>query len=423
MDVWSLIGLITLIFVGVNFATQLGKGIPIIEFMLLIAGLQWILGPIIEYNAPSLHNRYYMYVNQNEYMSYIVPAYIVFSGVIMLHRKQFQNLSLPVENLKQYQDYGLVIFLIGVAFDVFSNNLPGALGFFVFIVANFKFAGALILYFSDNKNLKRVFYGALIYLFVSALAKAMFHDLILWSIFFYMFWAIKFKPTIRTILITFVIAAFSLTTLQTIKTAYRSQIWSGYGGNKLELFVGLAVDAILLNGAYAEEMSTEDLNNVRLNQGWIISAIMAEIPDRQAYFEGETIVEAVSATLIPRFLSLDKKKAGGRENFQKFTGLALGKGTSMGISIVGEAYGNYKVMGGIIFMGIWGFFLVRVWIFLLRKSFKNHLLLAFLPIIFLQVVKAETELVVVLNHLVKSMIVVFLFFWFTKKFLKWNFEK
>jgi hypothetical protein len=422
MDFWSIIGLLTILLVGINFMNQLGKGIPLIELMLLIAGLQWILGPIIEYNAPTLHYKYYMYVPQETYIAYVVPAYLVFFVVTYLNLKPFQKLQLPIENLKQYKDYGLVIFGIGVVFDLLGKNLPGALGFFVFILSNFKFAGAIILFFSENKTLKKVFYGSLIYLFLSAIQFAMFHDLVLWSVFFYMFWAIKFKPSVKTILLTFVIAAFSLTTLQTIKAAYRSKVWNGYGGNKLELFASLAVDAILLNGAYAEEMSSGE-NNVRLNQGWIISAIMDEIPDSQAYLEGETIMEAISATLVPRFLNPNKKIAGGRENFMTFTGLQLGENTSMGISIVGEAYGNYKVIGGIIFMGIWGLFLARVWIFLLKKSFKNNLLLAFLPLIFLQVVKAETELVVVLNHLVKSMVVVFLFFWATRQFLNWNFKQ
>jgi hypothetical protein len=95
----------------------------------------------------------------------------------------------------------------------------------------------------------------------------------------------------------------------------------------------------------------------------------------------------------------------------------------MGISIIGEAYGNFKVMGGILFMGIWGFLLAKIWIFLLKKCLKTPLLLAFLPLIFLQVIKAETELVVVLNHLVKSSIVVFGFFWATQKFLNWNLQR
>jgi hypothetical protein len=66
-------------------------------------------------------------------------------------------------------------------------------------------------------------------------------------------------------------------------------------------------------------------------------------------------------------------------------------------------------------MGIWGWFLVKVWISLIKYGFNNVLFLAFLPLIFLQVIKAETELVVVLNHLIKSLLVVFAYFYFSKK--------
>ena len=92
----------------------------------------------------------------------------------------------------------------------------------------------------------------------------------------------------------------------------------------------------------------------------------------------------------------------------------------MGISIIGEAYGNYGYFGGIIFMAIWGWFIVQVWFLLVKKSTNQILLLAFFPLIFLQVVKAETEFVVVLNHLVKASLVVFLFFWVSKEFFNWN---
>lgn len=420
MEFWSLIGLLATLFVGFRFVLQLGKSLPVLELMLLLAGLQWIIGPLIEYNSPSLHYKYFMYVPQRTYMEFIAPAYAVFVVVVLLGIRNYNTLLISITDLKAFKNYGIAIFLIGVFFDLISSRLPGTLGFFVFIVANFKFAGALILFFSEDPRLKKIFYGSLVYLFVSALQQAMFHDLILWTVFFYMFWAIKYKPSVRTIALTLLVGALSLTTLQTIKAAYRLQVWNGYDGNKLELFAGLVVDAVLLNGANASELDGE-LNNVRLNQGWIISAIMDEIPDRVAFLHGETIREAVSASILPRFLNPDKKKAGGQDNFRKFTGLQIGDNTSMGISIIGEAYGNYKVFGGILFMGVWGLFLALFWRFLYKKVQQNLLVLAFLPLIFLQVVKAETELVVVLNHLVKSSIVVFLFFWGTKRFLNWKF--
>ena len=73
-------------------------------------------------------------------------------------------------------------------------------------------------------------------------------------------------------------------------------------------------------------------------------------------------------------------------------------------------------------MGIWGYFLAMYWRFLFKGLQNNVLLLAFLPIVFLQVIKAETELVVVLNHLIKATIVVYLFFWAARTFLNWNFK-
>lgn len=112
--------------------------------------------------------------------------------------------------------------------------------------------------------------------------------------------------------------------------------------------------------------------------------------------------------------------AGGQDNFKKYTGLEIGSGTSMGLSIIGESYANFGVFGGIIFMGAWGLFLAWYWRGIVNFVHKYPLLLFFIPIIYLQVIKAETELVVVLNHLVKSSIAIVLFFIFATKILNWR---
>lgn len=419
MTTASIIGLTLVVWVFLRFVRVLGKSVPILELMLLTAGLQWIVGPVIEYLTPSFHYRYYMYVPEGEYMGYIVPAYAFFVLSTLGGLGSYGRLAIPVTQLQRYKQYGLGIFLIGVFFDLISGVLPGGLGFFAFLASNFKFVGAIVLFFSDDPRLRNIFYLALGYLFLSALRQAMFHDLVLWSVFFYMFWALKHQPSKSQIYLTILIGVLSLSTLQTIKAAYRMQVWRGYGGNKLELFADLALDALFQDNRNAEQLSGTE-NNVRLNQGWIISAIMDEIPTRTPFIGGETIGQAISASILPRFLNPNKTQAGGQENFRRFTGLDISQGTSMGISIVGEAYGNYNVFGGILFMGAWGFFLARFWRFLLKNAGRNLLLIAFLPLIFLQVVKAETELVVVLNHMVKASIVVFGFFWAARNFLNWK---
>ncbi|MGJ8548644.1 hypothetical protein [Winogradskyella wichelsiae] len=422
MGGWTLIGCIAVIFLGILFVKRLGQSVPILELMTLIAGLQWIIGPIIEYSSPSGHYKYFMYVDQETYMGFVVPAYLAFMFVILYGVKKSARFKVPISHLEHYSQYGLIIFGIGVFFDLIGGFLPGALGFFAFILSNFKFAGAIILFFSKDPLLKKIFYGAIAYLFVIALAKALFHDLILWSVFFYMFWAIKNKPSISFILITFLIAALSLATLQTIKTAYRSQVWQGYSGNKIELFVTLMAESFVMGNATEEADQGEIGTNVRLNQGWIISAVINNIPKYEPFFNGETIKTAVYSSLLPRFLNPNKAEAGGQDNFRTFTGLSLSDGTSMGISIIGEAYGNFGKTGGIIFMGLWGFFLVKVWSKLFKIVLNNIVFISFLPLAFLQVIKAETELVVVLNHLIKSLIVILFFFWYAKNYLNWNFS-
>lgn len=419
MEVWSIVGIGIVLLVGMRLVRQLGDSVPIMELMLFIAGLQWIIGPIIEYNTPSLHYRYYMYISEDIYMGFVVPAYLVFVLAVILRLKKLKNYNLPVESLQKYSNYGIIIFAIGIFFDVIGGMLPGVLKFFAFLVANFKFAGAIILYFSPKKSHKRLFYISIAYLFLRALTGALFHDFVLWSVFFYMFWALKYKPKVKTILLTFIAAGFFLITLQTIKATYRSKVWGGYSGNKVELFFGLMLNTILSNNEEEENNNTAD-TNMRLNQGWIISAILNNVPQVEPYAAGSTVSEAIYASALPRFLNPNKKEAGGQDNFRKFTGLQLGDGTSMGISIIGEAYGNFGIQGGVLFMGIWGLFLGWGWSRLYKIAFATPVFIAFLPLIFLQVVKAETELVVVLNHFVKASIVVFLFFWTVKRFLHWK---
>ena len=136
------------------------------------------------------------------------------------------------------------------------------------------------------------------------------------------------------------------------------------------------------------------------------------------FAEGETIIKGIQASLLPRFLAPDKAKAGGREYFERFTGKFISKNTSMGLSPLGEAYANFGIVEGAIFMLLLGLF----YNFILKKIFSYAAtyptLILFLPLIFLQVVKAEVDFAVVINYLIKAIIAVALLFWFSRNFLK-----
>jgi hypothetical protein len=417
MSFLSLLGVGFTSFIFWKFLKQLGSSIPVLELLLLIAGLQWIVGPVISYLSSYQHYKFFMYVDEITYMYYVVPGYILFSGIILLKKKEI-NFSFEFVDFSYASTFGKVIFVLGVIADFLRLVAPPSLSFFLFLLSQFKYVGAGILFFTSSKTNRIYFYFTLAYLFFQALSSAMFHDFILWGVLFFMLWALKKKPSMKLKIAIIFIGILFAGSLQVVKGSFRALVWEGYSGNKLSLFIDIIFDQIL-NPDSNSDIEFGDLN-VRLNQGWIISAVMAETPRNEPYANGSTILEAVSASFLPRFLNPDKKEAGGRENFMRFTGLFLATSTSMGLSVIGEAYANFGAFGGIIFMFFWGWFLVFYWNKLNLVILSHPLLLSFIPLLFLQVLKSETELVVVLNHLTKSTILVFLFFWFARKFLKWN---
>jgi hypothetical protein len=112
------------------------------------------------------------------------------------------------------------------------------------------------------------------------------------------------------------------------------------------------------------------------------------------------------AALVPRILNPSKVSAGGHKNFERFTGTPLNRKTSMDLSLAGEAYANFAVTGGILFLFLVGLFYNWVLVAVIRAARKHPTIILWIPLLFFQVVKAETDLATVLNHLVKSLIMV-----------------
>ena len=93
MTLLSIVGLMTLGITLLSLFNKLGQSLPVIELLLAIAGLQWILGPIISYGSEVSHYKYYMYVPQETYMAFVVPAFVVFSTVSYYGKKRYSPLT------------------------------------------------------------------------------------------------------------------------------------------------------------------------------------------------------------------------------------------------------------------------------------------------------------------------------------------
>src|SRR5690606_37041176 len=104
--------------------------------------------------------------------------------VLLITKKYSVNVQ-DILDFKKYSRYGATILMIGVMSELLGFVVPGALRFFVFLLTGFKFVGAIILFFSDVRIHRYIFYGSIFFLVYISLKNALFHDFILWSTFFY----------------------------------------------------------------------------------------------------------------------------------------------------------------------------------------------------------------------------------------------
>jgi hypothetical protein len=419
---YELISVSVFIFVLLKFINDLGTRISIKNIIALLMVMQCLIGSILGYAYnDNIEFSYQMKVEKSVYFSYILPATIAF--MIGLYLKLRREVYRP--NFKSSVDHyqkGIILITIGFLFDF----LPW-FGFLGYLLEGLKYIGVFYMVLSPNKN--RYFWIAFVfgYLFlIRSLGSGMFHEMLLWSCFLIV---LIFYFNRKSFLFRFGIifsGFFFVFILQLVKPEYRSKLNENAFNDRYSLFFNLLAGKLLGD----EEMFSNEAiaNNVtRLNQGWIISNVMDNIPAHHPYANGQTLKDAIVASVFPRFLFPSKPMAGGQSNMKNYAGITLNENTSMDISQVGEAYANFGVMGGILMMFCLGLFSNLVISFVERKCLYHPELILWLPLLYLQVVKAETSLVTVLNHLVKASLLTWFFFspWGYKilnhKFNRWKF--
>lgn len=418
----SALGLGAFVYYFVRLLQESGSDVPVESFILVMASLQWVIGPVLAYAGLSNHYKFHMYVAEEKYMLLAVPAVIFWSIGLYSFRSRkrtayvahFAGLTRQIVNRGGY----LPLYLIGVGF-IFSflaPRFPPSLAFPAFLLSNIKFVGLIYLLFSDRYRHKMaILAGAFFLTFISSLRGAMFHDLILWSAFIGMYVAYYWRPSVAKKVAVVLLGLLFLFVLQSAKDLYREKIREGGQRGSLTTFAATVDERMSLD----EQMISGNVERfvIRINQGWIVSRIMQRVPALVPHAEGATVSTAVKASVMPRMLFPDKPIAGGKANYEKYTGFPLGKSTSMGISLLGEAYVNFGVVGAWFFMlalGLISSFLIHR-LFLLALKYPTVWL--WLPLILLHFVKAETELLVQLNFLIKSFVLVYLFLWANKRFL------
>jgi len=398
-------GLLAIVFH--EFQKRLDQGLPLMQLAGLLGILQWIIGPYLCYATGYQMDRYIMYVKEPDYFSFAIPGTAAFVlGLLAIGSSVRQKELMFGVPRQSFLAIGIVLNVGALVAGIAAERMPGGLSFLFHLLSQAGYIGTIYFLFSHSPYRWLLIGLSVLPLVRTSTESAMFHDMILWLALLFCYWYSlrRHSPTGKIILIS--VVCISLFTIQAIKQEYRAKVWQGEEAS----FVEHVFDF------WTKEKSASDegvMANVvaRLNQGWIISAVLNNVPSAVPFANGETFVDAFYGAFVPRFLAPDKVKAGGQVNFRRFTGLNIADSTSMAISPLGEAYANFGRMGGVITIGGLGMLMSLLYSLCLRFSLKHATFLFWIPLIFYQAIKAETESATVLNQLSKGAVVAFGLHW------------
>jgi len=405
-----------LLFLSINFI------IPVRYLAGAFMCLQMLIGPTLAFNGLDDFQIgfYKMQVPESVYFSYAIPAVIAF--ILGLHYKsqKYQGEKPNLASIKHFVKANpqLPYFFIGIGFlsSFISIYLSSDLAFVFVLLSCFKFIGLflIVIGFDGIRILPlTLVFGSIV---LSSIAQGMFHDLIIWLIFLSAIYALKFKPN-NLLKISFVIIfIFISIIIQQLKGDYRSATWIRGEDANVETFAKTYEKNKENNKLFSSNSLAE--SNLRINQGYIITNVMKTVPYSVPFQNGDELVEILKAAFLPRFIAPDKLKAGDRDIFYKFSGIHLALGTSMGLSSLSDAYINFGIFGGCIFMFFYGFLFNLVLKLFATYSVEFPIILLFTSLVFYYPIRPDCELQTILGHLFKSCFLVFIVFLFWSYRLK-----
>ena len=419
----SVLGIALFVCVATKFFQDLGNRIEIRDLIAFMALMQWIIGPVMAYNILPYDELYYMAVPEDTYMNFVVPfCYFMVLGLYLPLRDERIINNEDIDRMKVYiaeHPYlGYVLAGIGLVAGFTGKALPSSLTFLVFLITNLQYVGMYMILFSSSKYKWLIFGGIMGLATSAAILQGMFGELLQWFILSFLIIAMVTRIPMWGKILIVSIGIFATMLVQSTKEEYRLATWyASSSKSNSEIYKEIIAQRLSDPSSLFASGPMENMS-ARLNQGWIIARIMNYMPAKQPFVRGETIESAMYASLLPRFLAPGKVKAGGRANFERFTGTPLPETTSMDISLVGEGYANFGYGGSMVFIFLICLLYNWVIVKVIAISKKNPTLIIWIPLLFFQVMKAETDFATVFNYLFKASILTFIVFYLTKKIME-----
>jgi len=390
---------------------SIGHIIPTRHLLGMFMCVQFFIGPMFAYNGLDEY-QYFLYkmkIPEGEYFSYSIPAVLFF--VIGLHINAKNNRG-EVINETQILDFvsrnkmvPYVMIIVGLTASIFSRFFSSELAFVFYLLGGFKFIGLFLLVLGEKKLKIVPLLIVITSIISSSLGTGMFHDLLTWFVYIAAVFAIRYKFDYWVKLIGLMSFLAIAIIIQVLKGNYRAETATDKDQAGVETLAKVYQKENEDKGVFSFSNLAE--SNVRINQGFIITNIMATVPVREAYANGSELYLLIEAAIMPRIFAPDKLNAGDRTIFTKYTGIPLQEGTSMGLSTLGDAYINFGLFGGALFMFALGFLYSAVLNLFHKNGESFPVLILFSALVFYYPIRPDCETQTILGHLVKSCILVF----------------
>lgn len=384
------------------------------EWALLLYAMNYLVAPAITYNLPDNDVQYEMKILSDQYFELAIPGFLCFFiGMFVFKTKIFKidftqvNLSASVN-----EKFLIQLTLLGTILNLINIFIQGELNFIIYLFAILRFVGAFALFSLNKKNWIWVFVVLIIEL-TRAFLGGLYHDALMWVVFFTLFFVYAHKPSFQTKIIGFIALAFLVLFVQAIKVTYRNEVWQGNQDASLETVFIVGSKQANSNVLIGTDNLLSTLN--RGNQAWIFASTVENM-DKNKNFQGLTNVNKyLEAAILPRFLAPNKIQSGDKEIFNIFSGHEINEGTSMGLGIFADGYIAFGTWGVYLFGFVFGlifsltFKLVDRW-----TKVSPFYVLLLLPLLN-YAVRPDCELQTTINHLFKGILLYGFLVYLTRK--------
>jgi hypothetical protein len=423
LTVWESMSCGLMLFCFLSFIEDLGKKVVIMDYAVMMMVGCCLVMPVVFYHyypntfkLARLWNKY-MPITSDDYFVFAFPAVIAMVIGMRVSTKKLRINSNPVvymNNMKEYlktrPNLGLSLIVVGVLSGFLDFLASKSLAQVLNFTEHLTYVGVFYVIYSPSKYKRFIVPGVSALMLGQSLITGMFGDMVYMAACSLPLILLgNRKITFRSKLFFAVAGIIIVLLLQSVKVEYRKKAWAVNGGGAdPSLFVQLIGDRIL---DFENSLDPDNLffMSVRLNQGWLVAVTMKRVPDRFPFAYGETIFNSVAASIVPRFLWPDKPEAGGRENLRRFWGYKI-TGYSMNIGPLGEAYANFNVLGGIVFMFFYGLFFNFMLTSILKFSEKRPSIVLWLPFLFYYAISIETDCLTTMGSLIKGIFFTWLVF-------------